>query len=289
MRALAAGFPWLMFAPALVLACAALGAVDSARAQDSVHSDTLTDDIHIGSQDYLISYGENAWRIFTGPARYDRADWINLGLVAGLTGALFLADETVADFWQEDGRGSFSDSLADGLENFGDSGNILLGWLGAYAGFEALGMKQEKAAALMSLESVLLTAPVIEGLKRVSGRVRPNRTDDPFDFDGLGGDSKSFPSGHAGNSFATAAVLSEVYGTRNPWVPWLSYATATGVALSQINDNEHWASDVFLGGAIGLFVGKMVARHSPFLVEHDISLRSLDVNGGQGIVFAFSY
>lgn len=42
----------------------------------------------------------------------------------------------------------------------------------------------------------------------------------------------------------------------------MAYGIATLTALSRVNDNDHWASDVFLGSAIGFFTAKaIVALH----------------------------
>ena len=58
-------------------------------------SGELVEGTYIVKKDYLYSYAENSWRILTGPLRYDRADWINVGIVVGIVGALFLIDEVL--------------------------------------------------------------------------------------------------------------------------------------------------------------------------------------------------
>lgn len=40
------------------------------------------------------------------------------------------------------------------------------------------------------------------------------------------------------------------------WVPPIAYGIATLVVLSRINDNAHWASDVFAGAALGFLSAK---------------------------------
>jgi membrane-associated phospholipid phosphatase len=125
----------------------------------------------------------------------------------------------------------------------------------------------------------------------VTGRERPNESDSAYDFKGPGGNgtNASFPSGHAGNAFAVASVMSEVYGDNNPWVPWLAYGVAGGVALSRINDNKHWASDAFLASALGFFIGKMVTRYNPFLEKNGVAMRPFAQDGAQGISLAVKF
>ena len=43
-------------------------------------------------------------------------------------------------------------------------------------------------------------------------------------------------------------------------VSLLSYGLAGLAGLSRIYDNKHWASDVFLGAALGTVIGKAVVK-----------------------------
>jgi len=249
------------------------------------------DGIYVIKRSYLESWLENSWRIVSGPARFDEGDWMNVALVAGITGGLMIADSTLREFWQEDVRSGTTDDIGEFLYHFGDFENLLLGSLGAYAVAETFGAKREKATALMAFESVLLSALITKGIQLGTGRERPNSTDDPVNFTGpIGtGEFDSLSSGHATHAFALASVLSEVYGDDNPWVPWVAYTTAGGVALSRVNGNKHWASDAFLGSAIGLFVGKMVVRFNPFLEEHGVEIQAFNHSGAQGVAMKIPF
>jgi membrane-associated phospholipid phosphatase len=59
----------------------------------------------------------------------------------------------------------------------------------------------------------------------------------------------SFPSGHSTFAFATATTFSSM--SKKKMVPIIAYSIASGVALSRIHDQKHWASDVLAGAAIG--------------------------------------
>lgn len=254
-------------------------------------SGKLSEGTYFLKGDYYASYAENAWRILTGPLRYDQDDWINVAIVAGVAGGLMALDTTIRDFAQDDVRSTTTNDISDMISKLGDTKSLALTGIGSYALFEVFDMKREKSASLLALESLTLSALVIEGLKTVTSRQRPNKSDSAFDFQGLGsfGDNTSFPSGHAGNAFAVASVISEVYGDENPWVPWVSYGLASGVALSRVNDNKHWASDVFLGSALGLFIGKMVVRYNPFLENQGIALLPFASDGAQGVELSMKF
>ena len=99
-------------------------------------------------------------------------------------------------------------------------------------------------------------------LKFSTGRVRPKSAQDSGEWNGPNFDDVSFPSGHTSSAFAIATVLASEY-KNNPWVPPVAYGLATLTGLSRLNDNKHWASDVFLGGALGYFISKtLIKLHS---------------------------
>jgi hypothetical protein len=247
--------------------------------------------VYILEGDYYVSFAENSWRILTGPLRYEKDDWINVGIVLSVTGALMLLDERIDDFWQDKLRGKKTDSVEDVVENFGDSDKLLLGTLGGYALSEAFGLEREKALFLNGFQSVLLSAVLIEGIKYIGQRERPDDADGAFDWNGpKGGEfNTAFPSGHAGKAFAMATVVAETYGPEHPWVPWLAYPLAGLTALGRVNAQRHWASDVFAGAAIGHFIGRMVTRHSPFLEEAGLVLRPLGEQGAAGLSLALRF
>ena len=89
--------------------------------------------------------------------------------------------------------------------------------------------------------------------------------------------------------FAVASVVSEMYGDELPLASWLAYTAATGTALSRVNDEDHWISDVFAAAAIGYFVGKLVTRFNPFLARHNIALEPLGQGDVPGLAVAFRF
>jgi len=80
-------------------------------------------------------------------------------------------------------------------------------------------------------------------LKFAVNRTRPN------------GEPRSFPSGHASSTFATAVVLQQHYGWK---VGVAGFAVATYTAASRVSAEKHWASDVVLGSFLGIASGRAV-------------------------------
>lgn len=236
--------------------------------------------VYAFSTDYWLSYPRSVLRIATAPTRFDGKDWMVAAGFAAAGGALFAMDRGIRDFWQDNIRSDTSENISKVFDPFGGSKYAFGGLIGVYAVAEVLDQtdiypaRRAKAASLLALESVLISSAITGGLKYVTGRERPNKAESQFQFDGPGnGFNRAFPSGHATAAFALASSVSEIYGDDYPWVPWVLYPFATGTALSRIDRNKHWASDVFAGAAIGYFVGKVVTRLNPFLEERKLSIR----------------
>jgi hypothetical protein len=101
--------------------------------------------------------------------------------------------------------------------------------------------------------------------KYIANRTRPN------------GDPRSFPSGHASATFATATVLQEHYGWKLG-VPM--YAIATYTAFERVHDRKHWPSDVTFGATIGFISGRTVTLH---LRNSRVAVQPQPVQGGIAI------
>jgi PAP2 superfamily len=115
-----------------------------------------------------------------------------------------------------------------------------------------------QATGLTSIKCLLFTDLIIGGLKLSIQRTRPSYTDNPANFHGLWNtrSNLSFPSGHSAASFALATALCS--GIKNKYWHIPIYMIASGVALSRVHDNKHWASDVFVGSLIGCVTAHIV-------------------------------
>jgi membrane-associated phospholipid phosphatase len=80
---------------------------------------------------------------------------------------------------------------------------------------------------------------VVEGLKRVVDRTRPDGSRDP--------NNASFPSSHAANAAALAVLVTR----RWPRAGWVAWPLALLVSLSRMWLDRHYLTDVLAGVAIG--------------------------------------
>jgi membrane-associated phospholipid phosphatase len=121
-------------------------------------------------------------------------------------------------------------------------------------------------------EAILIASATTTILKGVLGRARPYFTADtnPRDFQlGKGFSTRnrqSFPSGHSTTAFAAAAAVTSEVNHSWPNATWVvapaMFGGATMVGLSRMYHDQHWASDVALGAAIGTFAGLKIVRYA---------------------------
>jgi len=124
------------------------------------------------------------------------------------------------------------------------------------------GDRKAREVGFLGAEAVAHSLIVTEVLKLATQRERP------LDFEtnhsgglGFGRSGGSFPSGHASGSFALATVFAYEYGREHRWVPYVSYGLASVVAASRLSAQQHWLSDVFVGGTMGFMIGRFVYKH----------------------------
>jgi membrane-associated phospholipid phosphatase len=99
------------------------------------------------------------------------------------------------------------------------------------------------------IDAQIVNGVLTQGIKYATDRTRPN------------GGVRAFPSGHTSATFATAEVIREHYGWK--WGAPI-YVLGGYVSLSRMVDNEHWASDVIFGTAIGIVSGRAASiAHGP--------------------------
>ncbi len=201
---------------------------------------------------------------------------------AGLTVAMFPVDKSIANELQEPNvqANRFFDRSGRGVEWITTPGSFIIGG-GLYAVGKIGGYKDLADLGWHGTEAVLLASTATSFLKATLGRSRPyvHADTNPHDFHflwGFGGgdyapgynksDYLSFPSGHTTTAFAAAAAVTSearrMWPKSLPYVATAMYGGATLVGLSRMYHNNHWASDVVLGAAIGTFSGLKVVRYS---------------------------
>lgn len=189
-------------------------------------------------------------------------------------GAVLVApiDRQVASRLQDSStqENRFLHTSATGFRLLADPGSFITG-TGIYLIGRIDGQRRVQALGLHSVESILLADVLGGGIKLLAGRQRPFvDVKNPYDFQlwrGLVDDKyRSFPSGHTITAFAFASTLTRETQFWWPhgafYIGTVFYGGASLVGLSRIYNNQHWASDVMAGAAIGTIVGLKVVKYT---------------------------
>jgi len=237
---------------------------------------------------FLIGFRNNVYEVARAPGSWESKDWWRLTAILGAGTLLYAFDGKIHD-WSQAQRTPSSEDWA----RFGSSlgSGLFLGGLIAslYVSGEIFDEKGLRKTALLSLESWLTAGSLVLGLKAITGRARPftdkgSHYFKPFRFRS---EYYSFPSGHAASAFAVATVIADQ--TDAVLVDVLAYSMSTFVAVARVHERKHWASDVFIGAAIGYFVGKKIC----FLHrEHDkknVQLEFCISPGSKGLTVRLSF
>jgi membrane-associated phospholipid phosphatase len=200
-------------------------------------------------------------RIWSFPGRLVRGhDWIGTAAVLGTTAGLVGLDPAEAAYFHRT-------SAFHGFNNVFTGNATEIGTIVAPLSLYGIGLirgdSKMKRTALLAGEAVADVEILTTVLKDATKRVRPIAVPDKGNFSDTWFDSSgsflrgkgSFPSGHTIAAFAVATVVARRYGNHR-WVPYAAYGLAAAVGLSRLSLSSHFASDVFLGGALGYSISR---------------------------------
>jgi len=246
--------------------------------QESLGKTEGTSEVKLG-KDYLKGYISDTKSILTSPSRWEKSDWLKFSLVTGTTIGLFTLDYDI-QHWAQERRNSTTNKITGFFEPFGN-GAVSLPTLGAFYLYgQFLDDKKAQTTGLLGLESFVLSGIFTQAVKVGTHRYRPDEGGQSFKWDGpsfsVTGSHLSFPSADSTLVFSIATVIASEYN-EIAWIPPLAYGIATLTALGRINDNDHWASDVFLGSAIGFFTAKAILT----LHKKNANIAVIPVNDGR--------
>lgn len=218
---------------------------------------------------YIKSYWVDSKAVASAPFHWKTGEWIAVSAVAGVAILLYTQDKAILAFAQRNQKLSKSPYLKNILDPLG-SGLYSLPSLAILYGYGAI-WKNDKAkeTSLKGLEAFIITGVVVQVIKELGQRHRPYtflESPNPYLWNGPynlipGASFSSFPSGHSAAAFAVATVISSSYHNII-WVPIVCYTLASLTAIARVVENNHWATDAFIGSAIGFAIGRLVYHGS---------------------------
>jgi membrane-associated phospholipid phosphatase len=229
-----------------------------------------------------------AGHVFTGPTRWEAADWAKFGGLAAATGAAALLDDEWFSLMDRNNN-SQSDRLSDVVVQYGDAGGLVL-----VGGFYVTGLLARntwlRETGLLAGTSILMTGALNTIIKTIVGRARPylglgNHEFKPFTFSD--DDYLSFPSGHTIVAFSISTVLSRQID--NPWATVGLYTLAAGTAWSRTYTRHHWLSDVVCGGVMSTLISNSIVSWYKRGTDDSPGLGLNIVPGPNGIAVIYSF
>jgi len=190
--------------------------------------------------------------IWTSPFHMHKSDakwWILFGAAT----AVLIATDRDSSTLLENSKGQVR--WAQHISNIGAEYTLIP----IVAGFYAYGAIRDQAKArevgVLGAEALLDGLIVVQILKPIAGRKRPDAQHDSSQFFD-GGDS--FPSGHTIESWALASLVAHEFGRGSKVVPIVAYSLASVVGAARFAANRHYASDIVVGAGMGWFIGRFV-------------------------------
>jgi len=219
----------------------------------------LQTEIYKPAQSDFSIFMEDGLNLATAPFSFTAQDWMKTGALILATGLAFSLDPKI----EEEVNAQRTPAL-DNATGFGEKygsisyAGILSG--GMYLTGKILGNKSIATTGRMLTESVLYSGLAVSLLKYTVGRSRPYTNEGPvtmftYSFQEA---NVSFPSGHTATAFAISTVLANRID--NPIATVALYGLAGFTGYQRIYDDKHWFSDVFVGAAIGYFIGSSIVN-----------------------------
>ena len=201
---------------------------------------------------------EDQKNIYLGPFKPHNFKWDALVLVG--TGALLASDRRIE---KHISTAHFSVYQA--------TSDIAIAGLSASLGAVYLyGLKGDnhphaRETGDLELETLINTFLIYTPMQLVFARQRPGEGNGNGDFFKHHMINTSFPGGHAMFTFAMASVLADEYP--KTWARILAYGAASTVTVTRFMARDHWASDMFIGAALGTAIAENTfhARCNPEL------------------------
>jgi membrane-associated phospholipid phosphatase len=118
------------------------------------------------------------------------------------------------------------------------------------------GNARARETGILSGEALADSAVLDQVTKIIFRRERPLYNNASGDFFSSQGGNKSFPSSHSMLAWTVASVTAGEYPSK--WVQLATYSLASSVSLMRVLGQEHFPTDVLVGGAAGWLIGHYV-------------------------------
>jgi PAP2 superfamily len=233
---------------------------------------------------------------------FSRKNLKGLGIIAGSTALLYLADQVITNSVQSVAErnniyaaerfspflqiniggkptniGKIPKNINTAIYNIGQGSFTLFIAAGLYVSGKIKKDNRALQTASQLAESFLALGVGTQVIKYATGRENPSDASvirgqwQPFPSWGNFQQNKTkydaFPSGHLATFVSAVTILGENYPEKK-WIRPVGYSLAGLIGLSMINNGVHWASDFPLGFALGYGFGKYISKKHRIQLVH---------------------
>ncbi|MGH2574607.1 MAG: phosphatase PAP2 family protein [Ignavibacteria bacterium] len=236
----------------VLIFCSNLHAFDSTKikVKKSIW-DNITDD--------AVIFAKDGGAFFTLPLHFSGNDWLYFGGAVSLTALSMTLDREGKNLGRSTHK-TFNRDLWDVSTVYGfvQYPSILAGAI--YAAGLFTGEEDARVTGRLMIEALAYSGITVMLARYITGRYRPYYSDNPWKYTWFqsSNDTQSFPSGHTVVAFATSTVLAERID--NIWARIGLYGLASLTAYGRVLNNQHWISDVLVGGLLGFGTGYFVVQ-----------------------------
>ena len=205
-------------------------------------------DNHLGFA-FARHLGRDQRAFWTKPAHFQVKDLKWISPFIGMTAGVIAGDDWISK--------QIPLSKVQASKTFSDYGtySLISAGGGAFLLGHITGNDRMSEAGLLSGEAAIDSTAIAMLLKGATQRPRPYQDNGSGTFFQGGG---SFPSEHAAIAWSIASVMAHEYpGTLTKI---LAYGLATGISATRVTGQQHFASDVIVGSALGWYFGRQVYR-----------------------------
>ena len=191
--------------------------------------------------------------VWTSPVRIKRHDLIWLLPLGAATGVTLATDT--------DAMRNVSRDRTFNKDSVNASNYLLASEITIPVALYGIGLFKHSAhgreTGILSGEALVDSVVLDEVTKIISRRERPLYNNAAGDFFAPNvGTNSSFPSSHSMLAWTLAGVVAGQYPSK--WVQVVVYSMASGVSVTRVLGQEHFPTDVLIGGAAGWLIGHYV-------------------------------
>jgi len=227
-------------------------------------------------QNDLSIFLDDGLTLAKAPFNFSSTDWLKTSAFVLATGLAFSLDPKI-----KSSVNNHQSPFMDNITGFGEKYGII-SYAGAFAGGiyltgKILCDKEISTTGRMLVESVLYSGLAVLLIKYTVGRSRPYANEGPNNFfdHTFTEQNVSFPSGHTAMAFSVSTILAR--RINNTYASIALYGLAGFTGYQRIYDNKHWFSDVFVGAALGYFIGTSIADSEEKLSNENTIIDNLNI------------